>query len=162
MRLPEERTPLEILRDMSDGEIHLAAACVLPLVACVWAVILGQTIPGSGWFLFGIRLVLVLYLIPLFYYYGVQTLRRKETEREKLQRDRKILISRLICRKSGSASFERLASIESSPSRQLDEQRIRELLNAYPGYFASCTMKGKDAEDPGRPGIKLVDLDAIE
>lgn len=159
MKSPEERTPLEILRDMSDNEVHLAGVCLLPVLMCVWALVLSLTISSSAWYWYVIRFLLVFYLVPLFYYYGIQTLRKKESGGERMQRDRKNLMSRLIYRKGGSASIERLASMDSAPTRELDESRIRELINAYPGFFTTCTMKGKDPDDPGKPGVKLVEFD---
>lgn len=159
MKSPEERTPVEVLRDMSKNEMYLVGAVVLPIFMCAWALLLFLTISSNAWYWYVVRFTLVFYLIPLFYYYGIQQLRSKESERERLVRERKILVSRLLYRKNGSASIEKLISMDSTPTRQLDEPRIRELVAAYPAFFTTCSIKGKDPDSPDKLGVKLVDAE---
>jgi len=156
MRTHDDRTPIEILRDMSDHEVLLATMVVLPAVLALWAYVLSVIIPGHAWYWCVARFILLVIVGPLVYYQGIINLRKNETDQERLQRERKILIARLKPRKNHSASIEKMAVIDTESSRQLTAQIIEELITAFPGYFASTTMKSKSPSIPGKPGVKLL------
>ena len=160
MSCPERRSLVETLRDMTDNELLTVSVIISPLFLGAWAFVINQTIGSDSWVWFIIRFVLVFLVIPLLYCQGMLMLRKWETKQEKRQRDRKNLVARLKQKKNSTASIERVAVMDTEVTRELTEERIRELIDAFPGYFAACTIKPKTLDEVGRPGVRLVEESA--
>ena len=156
MKTPEARSPIEVLRDMSDHEILLGSIVILPGILGIWAFVLNATIPSGTWYWYLLRFVILLVAVPVAYYQCIVRLRTNETKLERLQRERKLLVARLKHRRNQTAGIEKMAAIDSEPTRELTTERIEALIAAFPGFFASCTVASKSPDHPGKPGVKLI------
>lgn len=156
MRCGERRSLVEFLRDATNRELTVIVILALPFVLVAWAWLLNATLLSDSWISSILRLVLIFFLIPFFYGQALLLLRNWETEREKQQRHRKTLIARLMERKGGQASLEKLASIDVDTPRHLSEERIQALTRFFPGFFEICQVNSR-GEEQGLPGVRLVE-----